>query len=114
MPRDEDSNFALIEEYFSGLNVEIIRAVDGEEAIAFSEKYQPIDFILMDIKMPRKDGLEAAVAIKKKYPAIPIIAQTAYALDEDKAKILQAGCDGYLSKPLSRDRLMQSIQSYLE
>ncbi|MGC8823917.1 MAG: PAS domain S-box protein [Bacteroidales bacterium] len=111
---DEDSNFALIEEYFSGLNVEIIRAVDGEEAIAFSEKYQPIDFILMDIKMPRKDGLEAAVAIKKKYPAIPIIAQTAYALDEDKAKILQAGCDGYLSKPLSRDRLMQSIQSYLE
>lgn len=111
---DEDFNFALIEEYFADLNVEIIRALDGEQVIDFSEKYQPIDLILMDIKMPRKDGLEATVAIKKKYPAIPIVAQTAYALEEDKAKILQAGCDGYVSKPFSKERLMQAIQVYLE
>lgn len=110
---DEDSNFALIEEYLTGLNVEIIRASDGEEVIVFAEKYQPIDIILMDIKMPRRDGLEATAVIKKKYPDLPVIAQTAYALDEDRVKILHAGCDGYVSKPLSKDRLMQVLQTYL-
>lgn len=111
---DEESNFALIEEYLSDLNIEIVRAEDGEEAIEICELQQPIDLILMDIKMPRKDGLEATMAIKKKYPTIPIIAQTAYALEEDRTKILQAGCDDYVSKPLSRERLIQVIRFYLD
>ncbi|MEJ5264533.1 MAG: PAS domain S-box protein [Bacteroidales bacterium] len=111
---DEESNFALIEEYLSDLNIEIVRAEDGEEAIEICELQQPIDLILMDIKMPRKDGLEATMAIKKKYPTIPIIAQTAYALEEDRTKILQAGCDDYVSKPLSKDRLIQVIRFYLD
>ncbi len=110
---DEDSNFALLEEYLANVPVEIIRAKNGEEAIMLFEREQSIDLILMDIKMPKKDGIEATIEIKKRNPNIPIIAQTAYTLEEDKEKIALAGCNDYLSKPLTQEKFIQTISRFL-
>jgi len=70
--------------------------------------------ILMDVKMPRLNGLDATRQIKNKLPDIPIIAQTAYAMQEEKDLILDAGCDGYVIKPIDRKKLMWTIAEFLE
>jgi CheY-like chemotaxis protein len=66
----------------------------------------------MDIKMPVMDGYEATEEIKKLNPEVVVIAQTAYAMKTDKEKVMKSGFDGYLSKPIKRDRLVSLIEKY--
>jgi len=73
-----------------------------------------IDLVLMDIRMPVMDGIEATKLIKQIRPDLPIIAQTAYAFSEEKNKILSIGCDEYLSKPLENNKLNALINKYLK
>lgn len=87
-------------------------ATSGKEAIEILEKNNDIDLILMDMKMPNMNGFEATRIIKEKYPEIIVIAQTAYALQGDKQKTLEAGCDAYLAKPVNRADLMRTISTF--
>ena len=108
---DQDSNFMLLEELLLGLNIIIIRALNGLEAVEMC-KNQQIDLILMDIKMPEMDGYQATKRIKEFLPNIPIIAQTAYTMNEEKERALQAGCDNYLTKPFKKADLLAMISKY--
>jgi CheY-like chemotaxis protein len=67
----------------------------------------------MDIKMPNMDGLEATREIKKSHPEIPIIAQTAFAMENDERLSLEAGCNSYLSKPIKANKLMEVLSTFL-
>ncbi len=94
--------------------ITVIHAENGEEAVECVRNIPDIDLILMDIRMPIMDGIEATKQIKKLRPELPIIAQTAYAFSDEKSKILSVGCDEYLAKPLDSDRLKAIINQYLK
>ena len=87
-------------------------ASNGLEAMPLIEKHQP-DVIITDLKMPEMDGLEATRIIRKVSQEIPIIALTAFAFDDDRVKALEAGCNDYLTKPLSAPLLKETIAKYL-
>jgi CheY-like chemotaxis protein len=94
-------------------DIELIRAKNGKEAVEIAKSNKDIDIILMDIKMPEKDGYTATSEIKKFRPNLPIIAQTAYAMEGDEEKAFQAGCDDYIAKPISPDKLILVINQYI-
>lgn len=107
---DEDSNYLFLEAVLGKENHDLIRAEDGVAALEIFEKEQDsIDLVLMDIKIPKIDGLEVTRRMKAKYPSIYIIAQTAHAMSGDKERALEAGCDDYLSKPLSKEEVVDKI-----
>jgi PAS domain S-box-containing protein len=110
---DEESNFMLLEEFLLGLNLNIIRAIDGSEAVEICKSNKKVDLVLMDIKMPVMDGYEATKRIRNFMPALPIIAQTAYTTDADRNKALACGCNDFISKPLNQDMLISKIKEQL-
>jgi CheY-like chemotaxis protein len=110
---DERTNYLFLEALLKRTNAELIWADTGRAAVDAVEKDNNIDIILMDIKMPEMNGYEAINAIKKINPDIPIIAQTAYALSGEREKILKAGCDDYLSKPIMGKVLLEKINKYI-
>ncbi|RPH26708.1 MAG: response regulator [Bacteroidales bacterium] len=110
---DEDLNYNYMFELFSGTNFTIIRARNGFEAVELFKSIIQIDLVLMDIKMPIMNGYEATRKIKDINPKIPIIAQTAYAHESDKAKAFENGCDDYISKPFKKDMLISKINNLL-
>ena len=109
---DEEYNRLYLNEIFSKTNHTIIEAINGKQAIELSLKHSTIDLILMDIKMPILDGLEATKEIKKLRPNIPIIAVSAYAMESDISIALEAGCDDALTKPINRKKLITLINKY--
>lgn len=109
---DTDSNFLLISTILKK-EYEIVRAVDGINAIELEAIHKP-DIILMDIRMPRMDGVEATRKLRDKGVTIPIIAVTAFAFDQDRSRILDAGCNDYISKPISSVILKERIQFWLD
>lgn len=111
---DEDSNYILTETILKNSNINVLRAADGIAAVdIIRQNGQKIDLILMDIKMPRMNGYDATSEIKKIKSEIPIIAQTAYTLAEEKEKCLEAGCDDYIPKPIERQLLLEKIDKFL-
>ncbi len=111
---DEERNYQFFEAFFTKLGAKVLHAFSGKEAVEIAdEKADEIDIIFMDIKMPIMDGYEATRIIKKAQPTIPIIAQTAYAFSDDKAKALEAGCDDYISKPIAKGKLISILRNYL-
>ncbi|MBN2236713.1 MAG: PAS domain S-box protein, partial [Bacteroidales bacterium] len=111
---DDANSFELLEMYLKPYKTKILWAKNGVEAIDLFSKNQQINLILMDIKMPVLSGYEAAKEIKKMNPNVPIIAQTAYAINNEKEIALEAGCDDYLSKPISWSVLFEKIMLHLE
>ena len=111
---DEDSNFKYLEIALRKTGVNILRAKNGNEAIQLVKDHTEIDLILMDIKMPEKNGLEATREIKQMKNDIPIIALTAYAMANDKEMSLEAGCDDYISKPVRRNRIYSVLSNFLD
>ena len=108
---DTDSNFLLISTILKKA-YRLVRAVNGIEAVDLAGQYRP-DLILMDIRMPRMDGMEATRILREKGVEIPIIAVTAFAFDQDRNKILEAGCDDYIAKPISSVVLKDKIRYWL-
>ncbi len=111
---DQQDNRQIMNDLLSGAGYEVIEAVTGEEALRVADAERP-DLILMDIQLPGLDGLEVTRRIKAN-PAlrhIPVIAVTSYALSGDEAEALEAGCDAYLSKPISPRKLLAKIREYL-
>jgi signal transduction histidine kinase len=110
---DDKTSYMLIKEFLRPLNIEIHHVTDGTDAINFIKINPDIRLILMDIKLPFMDGYEATRAIKMINPKIPIIAQTAYAMNGDREKSLEAGCDDYITKPLDLKKLQELVKPYL-
>lgn len=110
---DEETNYLFIEAILEDTQATLIWAHNGLDALEKFNLHKDIDLILMDIKMPEMDGLTATSKIKEINKNIPIIAQTAYAMSEDKSKCLNAGCDDYLTKPINHKLLLATIDKYL-
>jgi len=110
---DEQSNFDFLKILLTRMNIRVLWAKDGLEAISMCENDPSINLVLMDIKMPLLNGYEATRIIKKKRPELPIIAQTAYAMTADKLEAEKAGCDGYLSKPIKIHQITEILGNHL-
>lgn len=110
---DEDVNFLYVELLLTNLGFRVIRAEDGQQAIDLVKATPELELILMDIKMPGVNGVEATKVIKSLKPRIPIIATTAYAMGGDKERFLGAGCDDYISKPIRSADLIALVRKYI-
>ena len=108
---DIDSNYILVRSIL-GSFYHIERAKDGEEAIRIFKDSSP-DLILMDIKMPKLSGLEATKIIRKTSSSIPIIALTAFAYEDDRNAVLEAGCNDFLAKPFNHEELEEIINKWI-
>lgn len=109
---DDDINFMFVKCLFVNSKINLVRAVNGKEAVDLCTGPKEFDMIFMDLKMPFMSGLEATTIIKGKYPELPIIAITAYGFEEDKQKALNAGCDDFISKPFKRETLLEKMIKY--
>lgn len=111
---DEEVNFYYLKTIFKKTEAKILRAKNGKEAVdLITDHGGGIDLVLMDLNMPVMDGYEAMKIIKSQHPEIPIIAQTAYTLSEDRNKCLKAGFNDYISKPINRVALFRLVKENL-
>jgi len=108
---DEDTNYKLVESVL-GKRYKLIRANDGIEAVTMQEEYKP-NLILMDIRMPNMNGLDATRIIKEVNSKVPIIALSAYAFDSDIKEAKEAGCDDFIPKPFKLEDLIDTVARYL-
>jgi CheY-like chemotaxis protein len=111
---DEDSAFAFIREVLNPLGIKTLRAFNGLEAIDVCRSNPDIELVLMDIRMPVKDGYESASEILKFRPQLPIIAQTAYGYPRDRKSATEKGCIDQLTKPFNKDQLISMITKHLK
>ncbi|MHC1777328.1 MAG: response regulator [Lentimicrobium sp.] len=109
MVEDDPINMKFLTVLLLNTGANLLYASNGKEALEILEQTE-VDLVLIDMHMPVMDGYEATRLIKKKYPWIPVIAQTAYAMKEDKANCLAAGCDDYLAKPIDKNKLCLKIE----
>lgn len=109
---DTDSNFDLLNAIL-GRKYRLVRARDGMEAVTMYDEVNP-DLILMDIKMPNLDGLEATRIIRQLSAEVPIIAQSAYAYEHDRNAAEEAGCNDFISKPIAQEKLKEKIKKWLK
>ena len=112
LAEDDEPSFLLLKAILKRTNIEIIRAKSGKEAVEIALGENSVSMILMDINMPDMNGFEATDIIKRERPDLPIIAQTAYSISGDRERILKAGCDDYLSKPINKNELFKIIEKY--
>jgi len=113
---DEEINVLYLKEllnYIDNYDLNILLAKNGEEAVNICHE-NDIDVILMDIKMPVMNGIEASKKIKSFKPDVPIIVQTAYSMAEDKDLALKSGCDDFVSKPIDKDIFLSVLNKYLK
>jgi signal transduction histidine kinase len=110
---DEVNNHAYAEQLLKITKSNILHAWDGSEAVEMVKNHPEISLVLMDIKMPVMNGYEATKHIKQIRPELPVIAQTAYALSQEKKQALLAGCDNYISKPIDKYLFMKLLSSFL-
>ena len=114
---DNDMNMQLVEFLLEEGGYEIVKATSGEEALSITRDTNgpPPDLILMDIHLPGMDGLSVVRAMKEdgRTSGIPILALTAHAMRGDRDRFLEAGCDGYISKPIDVKTFISSIEQYL-
>ena len=111
---DITSNYNFLRLLLKRSKIEIIWVENGQDALTEVQNNDSIDLLLLDINLPIMNGYEAAEAIKKIRPELPIIAQTAYALEGDREKALIAGCDDYIPKPIVISTLLRKMNSYLD
>jgi len=108
---DNDSNYILMT-YILKRKFELVRACNGLEACQLADE-GGIDLVLMDIKMPVMDGLEATRTIKENHPTLPVVALTANAFESDRQLALDAGCDDFLPKPVNSAKCLETIAKFI-
>ncbi|MGD9251971.1 MAG: response regulator [Desulfobacterales bacterium] len=111
---DNAKNMKLVRLLLQMENFRVLEAVNAEKGIALARQDRP-DLILMDIQLPGMDGLQATGLIKAdpQLGAIPVVALTSYAMEGDKACALEAGCDGYITKPIDTESFIDIIRTYI-
>jgi CheY-like chemotaxis protein len=112
---DNDMNMQLVEYLLEEGGYQIVKAASGEEALSIARGGDPVDLILMDIHLPDMDGISVVREMKSdaRTSGMPILALTAHAMRGDKDRFLEAGCDGYISKPIDVKTFLTSIRQYL-
>lgn len=110
---DVESNFLYLKAVLSKLNATVFWAKNGIEAVEICDENQ-IDLIFMDLQMPEMNGYEATEILKKKFPTLPIVAQTAFAMSDDREKALDSGCDDYLAKPIKSKDLLSVVEKFIK
>jgi CheY-like chemotaxis protein len=112
---DNEMNMQLVEFLLEEGGYQIVKAASGEEALALARRGAPVDLILMDIHLPGVDGLSVVQELKRdeRTRNVPILALTAHAMRGDKDRFLQAGCDGYISKPIDVKTFLASIEPFV-
>ncbi|MEI6533588.1 MAG: response regulator [Candidatus Roizmanbacteria bacterium] len=112
----EDDEFMefLLNEIVETFTDDVLIARDGQEAVDICHDNPDIDLILMDIRMPKLDGFEATIAIRKFNSSVVIIAQTACAYSDDEEESKKIGFNDYVSKPMSEEMLAMLIEKHIE
>jgi two-component system cell cycle response regulator DivK len=112
---DNQDSRELVVKVLKNRGYQMIEAVDGEDALEKAAAENP-DLILMDISIPKINGYEVTRRLKSQvnFKSTPIIALTAHAMKGDKEKAIEAGCDGYISKPINIHEIPDQIRSYLQ
>jgi two-component system, cell cycle response regulator DivK len=112
---DNEQNFYLVSFMLTARGHEVLWSKDGHAGIDAAKREQP-DLILLDIQLPVMDGYEVARALRgsPELRSIPIVALTSYAMPGDRAKALEAGCHGYIEKPIDPTTFVEQIENYLD
>jgi len=112
---DDPRNMRLLEMTLGGKGYTLLKATDGEEALDVAKKDRP-DLIIMDIGLPKMNGFEVTGKLRENpaFTHTPIIGLTAYAMKGDKERVIKAGCDAYLSKPVNTRELPGVIAGMLQ
>jgi CheY-like chemotaxis protein len=110
---DDSSSSELIEEVLRPTEVKIIHTKSGLKAVEICATDPTIDLVIMDIRLPDLNGMEATKRIKAARPKLPVIAQTANAMAEDKRGCRDAGCTDYMSKPINAGYLIELLKKYM-
>jgi CheY-like chemotaxis protein len=110
---DVDSNYDLLKVILETSGMIVFRAIEGYRAIEICHEISDLDLVLMDIQLPGLNGHEATKEIKKFRPHLPIIAQTAFAMADEKDACFMAGCDGYIAKPIKAQLLLPVLYQVL-
>jgi two-component system cell cycle response regulator DivK len=111
---DEEVNFVYLQTALIKTMVNIIRAHNGQEAVELARVNPNIDLVLMDIKMPKMNGIEATRAIKSFRNDLIIVAQTAFAMEEDRQNCFSVGVDDFIAKPVRYKLLFDTLAKYLK
>jgi CheY-like chemotaxis protein len=112
---DDPQNLYLVKYLLEKSGYEVVVAHDGEEGVAAAKETKP-DLVLMDMLLPKMDGYDATRAIRDddEVGETPVVALTAYSMKGDRAKVIEAGCQGYIPKPLDPSTFVSDVESYLE
>ena len=110
---DEAVSSLLLHLYLKSEKMTTLSAVNGKEAVILVDHHPEINLVLMDIKMPMMNGYEATRLIKKIRPELPVIAQSAFTSKDEKEKAKEAGCDGFISKPINKNKLLSLMEQVL-
>lgn len=111
LAEDDETSYRYLQVITRYIASETLHAQTGREAVELCRENPDINLVLMDIRMPEMDGYEATRKIREFNKKVIIIAQTAHAMIEDREKALEAGCNDYIAKPLSRESLMRLIKA---
>lgn len=111
---DDPINNELLIFLLKKANMKSLRAYNGIDALDLFNSHPDIDLVLMDIKMPGMSGYEVTRKMKAIRPNIPVIAQTAYALEGDRELSLEAGCDEYIKKPIKKEDLYNLMEGFFK
>lgn len=112
---DNELNMKLFADLLEAYGYEVIRAVDGMEGLQSAKKYHP-DLILMDIQLPEISGIEVIKIIKDdpNLKNVPIVAISAFAMKGDEERIMESGCQAYVSKPISITKLKETVDLWIK
>jgi len=110
---DNEQNYYLVNVLLSSKGYEVLWAQDGQEGISKADQFRP-DLILLDIQLPFMDGYDVARKLRGNtdIACIPIVAVTSYAMTGDREKAMQAGCNGYIEKPINPNTFLAQINQY--
>lgn len=111
---DDENGFIYLNHILESTKANVLRAKNGKEAMEAMQFHPFVDIILMDLQMPVMNGIETTIRLKEIYPKIPIIAQTAFAMEGDREKCLAAGCDDYITKPVDAQKLLSKIAQFID
>ncbi|MBV5334880.1 MAG: PAS domain S-box protein [Sulfuricurvum sp.] len=111
---DDEMSYSLLTRVVQKISKEVMHAITGVEAVEACRNNPDFDLVLMDIRMPQMNGLEATQQIRQFNTDLIIIAQTAYGFSSDCEKALEAGCNDYITKPINKDKLLRLVQKYFQ
>jgi len=110
---DIESNHLLIERSLAKIGVSTLWASNGADAVELCKGFENINLVLMDLRLPKLDGYEATRQIRRFRKSLPIIAQTAYVMPYEKAKVLEVGCDDLITKPFKAGDIIKIVEKYI-